>query len=151
MFSNIRDNIKKDDYLRTIELLAIEKDQSTTENMEYFDKINKKLDELNAKYKELVNKTVVPENKELTELILSSSWLNIPNSHKINQVDKYLSIRFKHAKVKEKILEKLSKHIVDGKLNNSKNIKYDKKNMRIISIPALVIDKQNKTFKVIIK
>lgn len=115
---------------------------------EYINKIkNKELTTIN----QIKNDEVKQPTKELfndTYIMYNKPWNKLPNIHKSQKIEEYLSnIKEISIEDREKLMIKMTKLLNDKIITKKNEVNYDEKKGCIISIKRLIYDKNKNGYK----
>lgn len=118
---------------------------------EHIDIINKIVDNYTTKNEQKDDTEISKMYKLIENDSYSKQWNRINNVYKINKIKEYMdeySMQNKIKKqLKEKIINELTNEINNGGLKSTKDVTYDKKEMKILDIPSLEIKNNDFTIK----
>lgn len=130
------------DYLSGNELPEMEdKDNKIGELNEIMDNLKKNINDNKKDFRDKMF-------EEIDKYTFKKPWNRLPTFHKKDRITKYINSTYGEGKFQREVMLALLKYIDEGQLNTKAAIEYDHKNEQILSIPALKIDIDEKTYAI---
>lgn len=80
---------------------------------------------------------------EIDKYTYRKQWNKLPSFHKTVKISEYLEKHIQDKKMKKQLLEELTDHANNGRINTKKYVIYDPNEEKILSLPCLKIIKND--------
>lgn len=84
---------------------------------------------------------------EIDKYTFRKQWNKLPAFHKTVKLGEYLESNIKDKKMRKKLLDELTDHANNGRINTKKYVIYDPNEEKILSLPCLKIDDKKESYK----
>lgn len=82
--------------------------------------------------------------KEIDKYTYKKQWNKLPPFHKTVKLTEYLNENIKDKTTRDELIEKLTDHAINGRINTKKYVVYDPNEEKILLLPCLKIVKTEK-------
>lgn len=101
----------------------------------------------------MVNRNIESNNQkhkivfdEIDKYSCKKKWNKINNYYKIIKLTEYLKANVEDVNMQNELIKKVSAFVEENKMNTQKYVTYDEKNEKIIALPCLIINPDEKTY-----
>ena len=81
--------------------------------------------------------------QEIDKYTYKKQWNKLPAFHKIVKIKEFLEVNISDITQRKELLELLTDHVNGGRVNTKKYVIYDPNKEQILSMPCLIINKDN--------
>lgn len=87
---------------------------------------------------------------EIDKYIYKKPWKKLQPFHRMKKIESYLEENIQDPKLRKELSKQFQEKLDGGKLGTEKHVEYDPATEKIISIPALIYNEEDKSYKIIV-